>query len=350
MDEIKIVLSADLKVAKFYESLKLLLKHEEEKDKNDIKYLDMLKYENIKNVSENIKSIDSACFIYTNYIYKSHFSLAVDNEKQACRSIDCDKDNDFITFEKEINNSNNNNTKNRYDLSLILLIIDEDYLKHQHISHENNLIYKIKKLQEMYKNIRIICIFIGIRECLSRTDYHEEYSKIFKTNMNENENENLIYNNKHFDRFIAKLLIKYKVDTVEMENTISLHEYIFKCCKYLYQSKTKKLSSYFKVKPTSMLNQLKKLNINEIKNEEYLTWVSQLMQINGISEDISIKIADVFATPFDLIMHLKKVNNEEFLKDLVISSSYGQRKLGKALSRKIYKVFSPNAVPDNLVS
>ncbi|CRH00574.1 conserved Plasmodium protein, unknown function [Plasmodium relictum] len=332
MDEIKIIFSDDLKLSKHYEVLKSFLKSEEENDKNDMNYSNMLNYDS-KEIQEPSIYFDSVCFIYTNFSYKSHFTLINEKRKEEKNLIY--EENDSIQSEEDIK------IDEKYFLSLILIIIDENYLEYQY-DKEKNIIHKIKKLQKEYKNVRIVCIFLGIREILNRTNLKENYK--FE---NISINENIIINNKDLDSFIATLLIQYQVDSVELDNIIHLHKYIFKCCKYLYQSKIRKPNSYFKVKPIG-INQFKNPNINENKN--YSTWLSQLMQISGVSEDISKKIAEVFKTPFDLIKHFKKIGDEECLKDIVINSSYGERKLGKALSKKIYRVFSPYSKPDNFVS
>ncbi|CRG97871.1 conserved Plasmodium protein, unknown function [Plasmodium gallinaceum] len=330
MDEIKIIFSNDLKLSTHYEILKSFLKNEEENDKNDTNYSNMLNYDS-KEIQEPSIHFDSVCFIYTNFSYKSHFTLI--NEKKS----------EKISLHEESDTSYYEDTKidEKYVLSLILIIIEENYLEYQY-DKEKNIFHKVEKLQKEYKNVRIMCIFIGIREILDRTNIKENYK--FE---NINKNENIIINNKDFDSFIAALLVRYHIDSVELDNITHLNKYIFKCCKYLYQSKIRKPNSYFKVKPLS-LNQLTNSNTNENKN--YSTWISQLMQISGISEDISKKIAEVFKTPFDLIRHFKKINDEECLKDIIINSSYGERKLGKALSKKIYRVFSPYSKSDNFVS
>ncbi|KNC35283.1 hypothetical protein PFLG_00282 [Plasmodium falciparum RAJ116] len=269
-------------------------------------------------------------------------------------------DNDFtISYERE--RKKEECIDDSYSLSLILIIIDEKYLKDQHEEYRH-MFYKIEKLQKEYRNVRIICILIGIREILNRVDYTENYlyhdksfcsSSIFsplKKNKNEiyNEKNIMIINNKDLDNIIATLMVHYYIDTAELDNINQLTKYIFKCCKYLHQSKYRKPYSYFKVKPQT-INHLKNIDINHKKNNNS-TWTSQLMQINGISEDVSKKITQVFNSPFHLMTYLKKNNDEECLKDLIISSSYGERKLGKALSRKIYRVFSPNANPHHFVS
>ncbi|SCM22150.1 conserved Plasmodium protein, unknown function [Plasmodium chabaudi adami] len=337
MDQLKILFSDNLKSGKLYSDLRSFLENETD-GANDVRYSEMLDYEHIDMLRESIP-FNNICLIYTNYLYKSHFVRTYEKKKKIITEASTHyKDTDFTYSEDEFSILD----MNPYSLALILLIVDSNYLEDQYKGEENNITYKIKRLREKYGSVRIICIFIGVREFLNIIDY-TKHPQIFY-----DKNDNIIFNNKHLDRFIASLLIQYNVDTVEIENSTDIHKYIFKCCKYLHQSKIRKLNSYFKVKPAGIMSQFKNDNLNE--NKMYYTWVSQLMQITGISQDIAIRIAEEFNTPYDLIVHFKKINDEECLKDLIISSAYGERKLGKALSRKIYRIFSPNSNPYNAVS
>ncbi|GAW81460.1 hypothetical protein, conserved [Plasmodium gonderi] len=352
MENIKVVLSEDLIGGKVHRNLQLLLKEEEEKDKNETQFSKMLQGEYFETEEEKQTAfVNNTCYIYTNFTYKPHFVLNHERKNEIDITENCSEDTELRSYQRQ-----EETYRNEYHLALILFIIDENYIENNNPLEKTSILEKIEKLKKEHgQDTKIICLFIGIRELVNRTNYGKSINHLYDKSMSEDmfmcDRECVKMNNNQFDQLIATLLVSYHVDSIEMENDNALHKFIFKCCKYLYQSKIRKLNSYFKVKPSG-INQMKHTSSLGTKGEDknFSTWVSQLMQISGISEDISIKIAETFNTPFDLIMHFKKVDDEECLKDLIVSSSYGDRRLGKALSRKIFRVFSSHARPDNYVS
>ncbi|CAA9988745.1 conserved Plasmodium protein, unknown function [Plasmodium knowlesi strain H] len=392
MENIRIVLSEDLRGGRVHTDLQELLKEEEEKDKNETAYGKMLQGGSFQ---EGHSQMDGegrtpileqhTCHIYTNFPYKSHFVKNHERKNQEDGSNRYMEDMDLSGY----NQVEETPGPTELQLALILVLIDERYVENECPFLRTSILNKIEKIQKSYDHVKIICLFIGVREYISRMNFNREVNASFDKGgsvsldgsipeggrLNPYDGEHSRINEKMLDRLITTLLVRYQVDSIEMENEKYLHRFIFKCCQYLYMSKVRKVNSYFKVKPAG-LSQLKFSQLNEeICNQENLnqdrlnqsrlspappgtlserrhfsTWISQLMQINGLSEDASINIAQAFNTPFDLIMHFKKKGDEECLRDFIISSSYGDRRLGKALSRKVFRVFSPDAHPDNYVS
>ncbi|ANQ08530.1 Uncharacterized protein PCOAH_00030820 [Plasmodium coatneyi] len=384
MENIRIVLSEDLRGGRVHAELQALLKEEEEKDKNETEYGKMLQGGDFE---EGHSETDGegrtpilekhTCHIYTNFPYKSHFMKNHERKNQQGPPERCVDDVDLSGY----NQMEETPPPTDLQLALILVLIDEPYIEEENPLLRTSILSKIEKIQKAYDHVKVICLFIGVREYINRTNFNREVGESFDRSIpegggpNPHDGEHAKINEKMLDRLITTLLVRYQVDSIEMENEKYLHKFIFKCCQYLYLSKVRKVNSYFKVKPAG-LSQVKLSQLNEERlNEERLnedifnqhrlsppppgtlperrhlsTWVSQLMQINGLSEDASINIAQAFSTPFDLIMHFKKKDDEECLSDFIISSSYGDRRLGKALSRKVFRVFSPDAHPDNYVS
>ncbi|CAG9475014.1 unnamed protein product [Plasmodium vivax] len=437
MENFRIVLSEDLRGGKVHAELRALLKEEEERDKHETEYGRMLRggpseggylheghsegghseegylQEGHSKERERYPQTGGkrrtpllerrTCHIYTDFPYKSHFAKNHERKNQggapSSRANDAADVNDVDDAELSGPNRVEETPPPRdLHLALILVIIDEAYMEEEHPLVQTAILSKIKKIQKAYDHVKVICLFIGVREYISRTSCSEEDGGSFHRRSVPEGGPNPLdgghpkMNAKTFDRLIATLLVRHQVDSIEMENDKRLHMFIFKCCRYLHMSKVRKANSYFKVKPAG-LSQLSRGKLNggerneelsreepneelsrEKLNEEELgrvklneelgppppgaplerrqlsTWVSQLMQISGLSEDASIKIAQTFHTPFDLIMHFKKKNDEECLKDFMISSSYGDRRLGRALSRKVFRVFSPGAHPHSYVS
>ncbi|KJP88862.1 hypothetical protein AK88_01552 [Plasmodium fragile] len=367
MENIRIVLSEDLRGGKVHADLQQLLQEEEEKDKNETEYGKMLQGGHCQMDGEGRTTTPivekRTCHIYTNFAYKSQFVKNHERKKQEDTAERCVEDIEL----SENNKMEETPPSPDLQLALVLVVIDEAYMEEECPFLLTSILSKIENIQKAYEHdVKIICLFIGVREYISRTSFNKEVSascdsrSIPEGGSNPLDGEHSRMNEKIFDRLIATLLVRHHVDSIEMENDKHLHMFIFKCCKYLYLSKVRKVNSYFKVKPAG-LSQDKLSHMSQGKvsppasgtlhtRRHFSTWVSQLMQISGLSEDASIKIAQAFNTPFDLIMHLKKKDDEECLSDFIISSSYGDRRLGKALSRKVFRVFSPDAHPDNYVS
>ncbi|EUD68219.1 hypothetical protein C922_01237 [Plasmodium inui San Antonio 1] len=404
MENIRIVLSEDLRGGKVHAELQALLKEKEEKDKNETEYGRMLQGGHSQpglfqpdGVGGTPLLEKRTCNIYTNFPYKSHF--VKNHERRKREGMKREGGPERYADHMELSGYNQMEETpppSHLQLALILVIIDEFYIEEECPLLRTSILTKIENIQKAYDHVKVICLFIGVREYLIRTDCNREVDGSFpgsslteggKSNSRDGEHSKM--NGNMLDRLMTTLLIRHHVDSIEMENDKYLHKFIFRCCRYLYVSKIRKLNSYFKVKPAG-LSQLKlsqlhqegksnggksnreKLHQEESNQEElsppppgmlpgtlpstllkrrhFSTWVSQLMQISGLSEDASINIAQAFNTPFDLIMHLKKKDDEECLSDFIISTPYGDRRLGRALSRKVFRVFSPDAHPDNYVS
>lgn len=381
MENIRIVFSNDLKNTEVIKHLNDLLINETLNDKNETIYKYMLQCDD--EMEKSVQTFENVCFIYTTFVYKSHFILIHEQKKREEEKYNLltgtqngtspPRNRHTTAVNSTVFNYGNYSDKDLFSssdseqsdetekhLSLILLILNEDYVKQQ-FNKEKHIYTKIENLKKKYPNVRIICLLIGIREYLNTTIIENRNFPVTDLNVNTNINTEehiLIITNSDLDRLITSLLIYHNTDSVELENDDSLHEYIFKYCKYLHQSKIRKPNSYFKSKPSGIMS-LKNQNDSEEELEKNTSsntginnfiWASQLMQISGISEDVSKHLVQIFQSPFHLIRHLQKTNDEECLKDIVISSSYGERKLGKALSKKIYRMFSPHSCEHDFVS
>lgn len=384
MENIRIAFSDDLKGTELVSRLRGYLINESLNSKNEANYENMLHCD--EEMEESIKKFESVCFIYTTFPYKSHFTLIHEQKKEEDKTknllFDIYKEispqhygkndtNADIIFKNETNydkdlfsdSESEQSEEQEMHLSLILLILEEQYVKQQ-FTKEKNVYKKIEKLKKEYPTVRIICFLIGVREHINTTVVENRNFPIVDINVHNNINNEeciIVLTNSDIDRLITSLLIFHNVDSIELETIDSLHKHIFKFCKYLYESKIRKPNSYFKSKPSGIMSLKNQIHLDdEIENTENtsttgnkadnIIWASQLMQISGISEDVSRRIAQIFHSPFHLITHLQKTKDEECLKDIVISSSYGERKLGKALSKKIYRIFASNSSEHDFVS
>merc|ERR1712008_653461 len=87
-----------------------------------------------------------------------------------------------------------------------------------------------------------------------------------------------------------------------------------------------------------------------------LTWVSQLMQLPGVSEEIAKAIANVHQNPAAMLEAVAQaaersgmVAADSFLADLEypIRGQKGMRRLGPMVSRRVFATFHPCSMPEN---
>jgi ERCC4-type nuclease len=132
---------------------------------------------------------------------------------------------------------------------------------------------------------------------------------------------------------IINLQIKHEFKVFKTENEIDTLEYLLLLYKKIHD--TPDDGNFKEIKPVT----LKK------KNTSCSIYINQLMMINGVSKTIAEKIAEKYTSLQQLLTAFTTVNNnqpEDLLHDLQITD---KRKLGKALSKKIYTSFTTESIP-----
>ncbi|NDA63531.1 MAG: hypothetical protein EBX50_16070 [Chitinophagia bacterium] len=132
---------------------------------------------------------------------------------------------------------------------------------------------------------------------------------------------------------IINLQIKHEFKVLKTENEIDTLEYLLLLYKKI--NDTSDEGNFKEIKPVT----LKK------KNTSSSIYINQLMMINGVSKIIAEKIAEKYTSLQHLLTAFTTVNNnqpENLLQDIQITD---KRKLGKALSKKIYTSFISESIP-----
>lgn len=215
------------------------------------------------------------------------------------------------------------------------------------------------------EHTRCIVVWIGTRDCLSQESLlnTETYDITIQKSL-----ENDINKKKKFidqtclDKCIVSLLINYSIDSIEVKNELEASQYLFSMISSISEFKKKPISSKYKPRINSGLNES--------------LWITQLMQIPGLSDDSARAIESIYKTPKDLITFIKTninkenhKNNSNFIASnysndifknelqdsewfnklsnisFLCSKSLNIRKLGKALAKKLVLLYSDLSVP-----
>ena len=126
---------------------------------------------------------------------------------------------------------------------------------------------------------------------------------------------------------IINLQVKHKFHVFKTDSEIDTLEYLLLLYKKIHENDG--VSDFQKIKPVTMK---KKSNASSV-------YVNQLMMISGVSKVIADKIAEVYKSLYQLINtynNCSVIEGENLLSDIQITN---KRKLGKALSKKIYNAF-----------
>eukprot|EP00916_Digyalum_oweni_P016215 GHVL01026608.1.p1 GENE.GHVL01026608.1~~GHVL01026608.1.p1 ORF type:complete len:273 (-),score=48.78 GHVL01026608.1:793-1611(-) len=138
------------------------------------------------------------------------------------------------------------------------------------------------------------------------------------------------------DYLIANILIQHKINVVEVSNHSQAVDYLCKCAEAVRESFGRKLPSRFETrgKGCTVIRKGVDRNTNEI-------WLSQLMQLPGVSEDV----AETVAAKHPLPMSLVRMVNDPKAKDLYVNQMQDEiihsslkstsRRLGQALAERL---------------
>lgn len=159
---------------------------------------------------------------------------------------------------------------------------------------------------------------------------------------------------------LARCLLREGVGAVELRDAAHAAEYAVQCALSVAESRRRRTPSRFKVAgvrcQTLPRDPTDKLRI---------TWVSQLMQVPGVSEEIAKAIAGLHPSPGALLAAVagaagaqssagvaaSAAQGEAFLANLEIPirGKKGTRRVGPIISRRIFTLFHPDTPPEHVL-
>lgn len=161
---------------------------------------------------------------------------------------------------------------------------------------------------------------------------------------------------------LAEALLRWGAGFVEVRSAEQAAVYTAQCAASVAVSKKRRVPSRFKVAGARCQTLPR-----DPEDRLRITWVSQLMQIPGVSEEIAKAVAGRHQTPGVLLEAVAEAcrggpsSTEEgsansiadkFLSDLEIPirGKKGTRRLGPIVSRRIFTLFHPNASSERVLT
>lgn len=156
---------------------------------------------------------------------------------------------------------------------------------------------------------------------------------------------------------LAACLIHHHVAVVEVGSHVHAANYVAQSAAAIAESKRRRLPSRFKV-VGSRCQTLPRDKGDSLR----ITWVSQLMQVPGVSEEIAKAIAERHPSPGSLLQTVMELDStgaslrspdvhpaSGFLADLEypIRGKKGTRRIGPIVSRRIFAMFHAMTPPDH---
>ena len=145
-------------------------------------------------------------------------------------------------------------------------------------------------------------------------------------------------NNKYKSSFIYFLSTKLKIKIVDISNSDELVDYIYNFNNSILTKDNKSKITFFDTKPVQTTSLTQNENIKNI------TFIKHLMCLPGISERIAIAIVKNYPR-IDMLYDIyltdeyNEKEKENLLENIQIVWPNGTKRLGPAMSNKIYKFF-----------
>lgn len=166
---------------------------------------------------------------------------------------------------------------------------------------------------------------------------------------------------------LSASLVRHGVGSVEVCSVEHASRYVVQCALSVAESRKRRLPSRFKVAGVRCQTLPR-----DPQDRLRLTWVSQLMQLAGVSEEIAKSIAGRHSSPGALMQAISDAFGasgassssagargpadasalaDAFLADLEfpIRGKKGTRRLGPVVSRRIFALFHPEALPEHVL-
>ncbi len=239
----------------------------------------------------------------------------------------------FQTFLLEIEEKNNIAIKILSSKILPNFPYNKNTLK---ITYKSEIFFIIfQNKQDFIENVQLnTLLFEYIYELTKITESTNIILLLYMVNFND-----MKQSNKLKSSFIYFLSTKLNIKIIDISNSDELVDYIYNFNNSIFTKDNKSKITFFDTKPV----QITSLTQNEnIKN---ITFIKHLMCLPGISERIAIAIVKIYPR-LDMLYNIylsdeyDENEKENLLENIqVVGPNGGSKRLGPAMSNKIYKFF-----------
>jgi hypothetical protein len=154
---------------------------------------------------------------------------------------------------------------------------------------------------------------------------------------------------------LLESLVHHGLDVVELRGALEAAEYVAQCAATVVESRKRRVPSRFKVAGVRCQT------LRDPVDKMRISWISQLMQIPGVSEEIAKVIAERYTSPATLLAAVAKLDvshvasssseGDSFLAEIEypIRGKKGTRRVGPIISRRIALLFHPMTPADHVL-
>jgi hypothetical protein len=173
-------------------------------------------------------------------------------------------------------------------------------------------------------------LFEYLYELTKITDTNNIILLLYMVNFTDMKESNILKSN-----FIYFLSTKLNIKFVDISNSDELVDYIYNFNNSILTRDSKSKITFFDTKPVQITS------LTENENISNVTFIKHLMCLPGISERIAIAIVKEYPK-LDLLynIYLSNEYDEKEKESLLENIQIGNKRLGPALSAKIYKFFT----------
>ncbi|KAK2196746.1 EME1-EME2 [Babesia duncani] len=284
-------------------------------------------------VYEFITKFDNAYLIASNFKYTTHLEKALRSKSKdltflgpaACTSP-ASSNSDLVELSDLSDPCDTSNEDQFYYPALGLIIATREDVQNSSFGlMQQNIISTVDSFKTILPEMKLILVLNGIRD--------------YAMHASEKGQENLHFNVGQLDELACRLLIEYRMDTMEVEDNVDMAKSIVKICQSIQACSHRTSPEEFREKPQAY---------NDImSSRQTKLWITQLLQIPDVGKDVAKAIALLYPTPGAVIKAVEK-SPEGFIdsiKNITISS----RKVSISVARRIAKLYSAHVKPGEKV-
>ena len=235
----------------------------------------------------------------------------------------------FQTFLIEIEEKNGISIQNLSSKILPIFPYNKNTLK---ITYQGDIYFIIfQNKQDFIDNVNnSTLLFEYLYELTKITDSNNIILLLYMVNFTDMKESNKTKSN-----FIYFLSNKLNIKFVDISNSDELVDFIYNFNNSLLTKDNKSKITFFDTKPVQITS------LTENENISNMTFIKHLMCLPGISERIAISIVKEYPK-LDLLynIYLSDEYDEKEKENLLENIQIGNKRLGPALSGKIYKFFT----------
>ena len=269
-----------------------------------------------------------------NNIYNIHSNISSKRINSNIPTYEMTKEfsnNLFQTFLVEIEEKNGIYIQNLSSKIIPKFPYDKNTLKITYKSEIYFIIFQNK--QDFIDNVKNSTLLFEYLYALTKiTEANNIILLLYMVNFTDNDMKET---NKIKSNFIYFLINKLGIKFVDISNSDELVDYIYNFNNSILTKDSKSKITFFDSKPVQITSLTQNENISNI------TFIKHLMCLPGISERIAIAIVKEYPR-LDLLynIYLSDEYDEEEKENFLENIQIGNKRLGPALSSKIYKFFT----------